>query len=823
MAEKKRGSVEPIPGIEVGATEISVARNRAVEPYIKTFAITPENVTRESLGTLVGVFSVSDRSESSAYTVNVIASVARKEYYANPRRGAIESFESTLHRINLALSELVKNGQASWMGSLHGALAVVEGYSIHFSATGDGKVLLFREGTLSDIGDGLASEEAAQHPLKTFLEISSGRLTQGDCVLLTTPELLDLFSPRELERNANRLLPDGKFLRFLETAMVNELRAGAAVVLDARESKPVKKAPKEKTKPKHETQPETVNAWSEKTFREAAEERTKAVLDSYEPEQDISVSAERDLLPPTNEIRIQGEALENLDEHPLVTRARWLFEDVGHSIREGFSHSLRNVHRRSTELSESVSDAINTVSSSRIVQKDRLQEPKQVFVASKPKERDPITTPLRHAQPVPPPMKTAPASKPTSAQKPSGGRLATVFIKQSREAEPGFEEPRITLVADAGPLPAIRRLLSFLSSIRSATGTFLLKFLKEQTLPTVRTATRVSGRIFSILAKKFVSFCKAVWGRFRSLPPKRQLITVTVIAFLITILGTVLWKGIPQKKATPAPAIVEAPVVDPFPPIKEKAASLAQVSTLPSAPPDIVTPVYLGDSLFLVTRNGVFDTAKNTTSALPTSDAVRLASGMSDLNLIFLLTDAGDLYSFAPSNRAFVKNSISFPSGFRIAAMGDYLTYLYFLEEGTGKVFRFPRADGGFGDGTLWTKSPMPSATRMIAVSDSIFGSDGSSLSAFFRGAALSDFSQERPFTSETVTAVCANADVSDRVVELDAPAKRLVVRTGTGEIVSQLFDESFVLATACSLSGNGSTVAVSGGTSTGTVHVDTK
>ena len=126
MTEKKHGAPEPIPGVKVIATEISVARNRSVEPYIKTFAFSPENVTQEILGALVGAFSVSDRSEASAYTVNVIASVARKEYYANPRRGAIESFESTLHRINLALSELVKNGQTSWMGSLHGTIAVVD-------------------------------------------------------------------------------------------------------------------------------------------------------------------------------------------------------------------------------------------------------------------------------------------------------------------------------------------------------------------------------------------------------------------------------------------------------------------------------------------------------------------------------------------------------------------------------------------------------------------------------------------------------------------------------------------------------------------------
>jgi hypothetical protein len=258
----------------VRTDEISVEKNRFSEPYMKSFVAAPENITQESLGTLVGVFSVSDHSESSGFVVNVLVSAIRKEYFANPRRGVIESFEAALHKMNLALSELVKNGQTAWIGNLHGAVAAIEKHSIHFSVTGSGRIILFRGGILSDIGDGLASEEAVLHPLKTFVEISSGRLNPDDCVLLASPEIFDLFSDGELERSARRLIPDQKFSRFLETAMTNELRQGSAIVLTAEERTGEVAVVKTGREPRKRPE-KTRNVFSAETFKEAAEARAE--------------------------------------------------------------------------------------------------------------------------------------------------------------------------------------------------------------------------------------------------------------------------------------------------------------------------------------------------------------------------------------------------------------------------------------------------------------------------------------------------------------------------------------------------------------------
>ena len=204
------------------------------EPYIIAFRYSGDNVASQAHGTLIGFFEIDVHDEDSAYIVNFLASVAKKEYFANVRRGPVESFEAALHKVNVALSELVKHGNISWLGHLHGALGILVKTTLHFSVTGEGSIFLFRDKTFRSISEGLIDENAEPHPLKTFVEIASGELFPEDRALFLSPSVWRLFSPGDIERGASRFTPD-VLERFLRTALVNELDSAAAILITCEE------------------------------------------------------------------------------------------------------------------------------------------------------------------------------------------------------------------------------------------------------------------------------------------------------------------------------------------------------------------------------------------------------------------------------------------------------------------------------------------------------------------------------------------------------------------------------------------------------------
>ncbi len=765
MPTRKNEKLEPIRTILVKTDEIFVAKNRSSEPYIRSFVAAPENITQESLGTLVGVFSVSDHSESSGFVVNVLVSAVRKEYFANPRRGVIESFEAALHRMNLALAELVKNGQTGWIGNLHGSVAAIEKHSIHFSVTGSGRILLFRGDDLQDIGEGLASEEAAMHPLKTFVEISSGRLSPGDCLLLASPEIFDLFSDAELERSARRLVPERKFSRFLETAMTNELRQGAVIVLSAEENVE-EPAATEKTTREPKKKPEKIrNVFSAETFKKAAEERAEI----FREEPSVIVPTPEDIESRTRfgDIYVRGEEPENREEHPVITKLRWIIEDVMSFFRNLGRRAGEGIRQRKEAVSVAVSGSVTS----------SLLRARRSIGSIIPK-RNAVGKPPVMAEPKP-------------------------EIREEREEmplrEPERKFPEIRMPKIHVPDIPIDRMRLLLSG-----------FILHTVAPLSKDVARVFGAAARISAKEAGNAFAFLKRSFLALSPKHQLIAASSAAFAITLGGVFAWNALMKDEAPPVPVIVTETPIPVFPPENERNAGLATPETLVSISEDIVAPVFMKDSLYLVTGESIYDTGSSTSIPIPQGGTIRYATGMDDLGLVFLMTEDGRLFAFAPSNRSFVENTLRLPSGFRPAGIGTFLTYLYVLEEGTGQVYRFPRAEGGFGDGLLWTREPMDTGTGTIGVSENIYAATASVVQAFFRGKAALGFTFEPPATPLSVTALCASEETPDRFAVVDRSAKRVIVYASDGHIVTQRFHESFEDASACSLSRDGNAVAVS-------------
>lgn len=796
MPEKKRQEKIRLPApLEKITTEILAANGRSIEPFIKVFNYSGENITASQLGALVGVFEVAERSEDSAYIVNFLASVAKKEYFNNPRRGAIESFEAALHKINLALAELVKHGNIAWLGKLHGVLGVLEKNNLHFSVTGKAEILLLRGGSFSEISAGLASDESSLHPIKTFVEVSSGRLMLHDKIVLTSPELFTLLSLEDLEKNALRMDSE-RFAQFLRTALVNELDMAGAIIIDIYENKPALLLKKQEAKPA-----ETMhNVFSQKAF--VPQIRTKATETEEQDGNNQEVPPAEYIDSKTGHIYVQGDTPGGSLAHPALENIRLILQDIGHGIgiffasqgkflRRGKKQGViffdalaersRIVTRKASRIArgqmrQGIASIRYKASSLRLPKKS--EEKRMTAIIREPETPQAASYSIAEPQSIPTEHKTealAPADTGNAADIPPFMRekLADFYRKNSLPESQAAPEK----------LPAenfrknIRPIIRLLIREACRAGYAHLR----SSLRGISFATRhLFGRVFLFL---------------RSFRPRRREIILaggaTVLIILIT--GIFFWtRGSEEKTADP---IEEAPAeqseTSAFPLDTEKNARLLEAPALLATQADrLIASALLDDELYLVTAKGIMSVREQKQYALPEgSGAPRLAVPMDDLRLIFIYTDTRELFAWSPISHTFAKNTLALPEGSLVRDIGTYLTYLYVLDDATDQIYRFPRAEGGFGAFSVWLKDTVAiGENAKIAVNETIFlAPDKNTVQAFFRGTFVKNL--ESPTTPLSVTNLFTRPGLAN-IYALDTENKRILVWNQDGILIAQYFSE---------------------------------
>src|SRR5665647_106143 len=185
--------------------EILVCNNKDNRPFLEVFVHEPENINQKELGTLFGIFEINDTTEDSSYIVNYLISVIKKEYFSRPKRGSVESFEAALHRANLALAKLAEYGNINWIGKINALCAVAERQNLHLTQTGNTLALLLRKGYLTNLSEDLSPDNLEPNPLKTFVNISSGKLENQDKLIILTENILDILDLEEIKNNALNL------------------------------------------------------------------------------------------------------------------------------------------------------------------------------------------------------------------------------------------------------------------------------------------------------------------------------------------------------------------------------------------------------------------------------------------------------------------------------------------------------------------------------------------------------------------------------------------------------------------------------------------
>ena len=659
--KKKNGYPEAI------FQKILVCSKKELAPYGTVFALSPENYEQERLGTLFGIFKILDLSSDSSYIVNLLTSVIKKEFFNRPERSAEESFEASLRKANLALAELARHGSTSWAGKISFAGGVIEKNNLHFSHLGETSVFLIRAGQIAQISQDLDEGKTAEpHPLKTFTDISSGKIEKGDKIIFTTSDLLDIFSPDELRHNAARFSTE-EFPGLIEASLHANTELGGAIIIDLLD-----------------------------------QDEIKASFDTNREQQIRSEKVAA--LPPLDETK-------NADVLPIA-----------------------------------------------------------------PPKKAPVLSEIR----MPPPKE----------------KQTDLYIKEEIK-----ETQKISFAS---------KIFYSLKSLRITSLKFIVSFFRNS----ARFARRlkVKERMFFLfrgkmkpghLVEKITGHSRYFASQLSRIDSKKKKLYTWIIlaAALVLIISVILYKNFhkktisqpesqpsPQTQNATEPSILEDAQVKPVSAL-ESVADLAQKSQ---------TLVMLDGSLFSMPEN-----SKTILKINPESKTVeenpcdlnvgnfKLMASMPNLNALFILTEDNKVVSFTPINKNFQENGITLPSGLSALDIKTYLTYLYVLDQKANQIYRYPRAEGGFGNRQDWLKSGSDiKDTLGFALNDDLYAASASDITAYLQGRQDSAITFEKTSVPLKIDKIYS-APGMENIYALDNKNHRVVQYSKDGKIVSQFWNTS--------------------------------
>ncbi len=656
----------------------------------------PENIEQQNLGTLIGIFEISDTSEDSSYIVNYLISIIKKEYFSKPRRGPVESFETALHKANLALSKLAEHGNINWIGKINVLCAVIEKNKLHLAQVGTASAFLLRSKTLINISENSSEENLEPNPLKTFDSVSSGKLELGDKLLIATESIFDIFSFEEIKKSALRFSAP-EFVQFLRTALGNQLEKATVLIVDIKERA---KEPEEHSR----SQPaKHLNAFSQTAFARPAASQDKS------------------------KIRIETEMQEELEK----SKNEFTNKKTGHIY-------IKEIDRPAGEK-DYFSGRTSFLQDSVLAFKEKLD---------KLWRKASLNLKNSFAQ---------------FRQKASAVKLAPAKEKIKRSAL-ALKEIMLIPFKDTG--------LSKKSAVSEETKNFPPKVPADK--PRLRSSWLPS---FSKLKDSLIS-----------LSYEQRLYALLIVLAIITVpyFGLQVSKRLVEKKSAPLPQEVSAIIVS-----LEQDKNVSRLENL--------TEVYAGNGLAgVINLNGkIFAVGQSEIVALDSGEKfstpedfgqITAAAGMNDLNLIFLINPEGKTVSFSSASKKLQNNTLAIPQGSTVADAKTYLTYIYLLDAKNNQIYRYPRAEGGFGQKFDWIKESLDlSEATGMAISENIFIANGGSILKLFRGK-KQDFNLEQSATPIAPFKVYV-LENSANIYVLDKINSRVVKLDASGNIISQYYN----------------------------------
>ncbi len=727
MVSKKKTIKKAKKVLAMQTQEVFVVSHAKRRPYIEQFLYESVNFTQKHLGTICGFFIVRDKSSWSAHVVNFLTAEMKKEFFAVSKRKITVAFEAALHRGNRALAELAKHDNINWLGTIDGVFCAFDDKNISFSVTGDGFIYLIRDGDIICLSEDLTAPEAANNPLKTFVDTAHGPLRVGDKIIITSKELLALISPQDLLKNALRFSAKD-FFQFINTALTNESTFAATTIIDVEQKtiyEPVRTAVSEEegARPSYPKNAFGATPRKDKHIPRDDDNATTPI----EPPPERSQARPREYVDyRTGHIYIKGDDVPREHASPIT--------NILGDTKDLLDDAKRLTVKRTTTWRKTL-----VVLLLRVPTTLHKTLPRITQHASRIRQK--IAPKKNPASRVAPPDHIAPSglsSQPQSSpQQPAPSQQNDLAYKAPRHQE-----------SQTVPSPLYRASLALRHTVE-----WLGRKSRHMLISLQKGITRLRARRLHASAEHHTPATEHRPSLFAwLLPHPRQMkhLWTTMqsqtkwfvggfIVFLI--LTPLLIKKVTEKK----------PVVISVPQEEEQSQSPGNTPSVTfdtawrlSERPDahVIVP---NDTNTLIAQDNTIALYNNndhhtTTVPLPEdSGTIVFARYMPDLSLLFFVTDKNTLYSFSPITKEFHKQKLPHAlDTAKIRAIGAYLTYLYVVDDTT--ITRYARTEGGFDTPTTWLKDGIFADLTGMAIDGNVYIAKNGTLDVFFKH-------QKRPLT----------------------------------------------------------------------------
>lgn len=736
--------------LEKEVNVISAVNNAKLAPYLDIFEHYPENILLQPLGILTGFFRINDFSEESAYIVNFLSSLLKKEYYANPKRSIDNSFDSALRKVNLALSEIAKEGNINWLGRIEGAVCVLEKNNLHFSVCGNSKILLIRNQIITEVSKDLSSEEKEPNPLKTFANVSSGRLDKGDKIIVCSEDIFDIFSLNEIRKGSVRFQKE-KFVQFVKTALTNKLEIIGTIIIDLFEKSEEKSVAQKKNIG-------ALNVFSEKTFKKNTPKinNLKEILEKEDPNEYTDEK--------TGHIYIQ-EDKDNEIKKESQLGIIWLsfienVSDVSFWTKNKLKRSTINFGRYLKKTKDQAISNLKTKQEER--KRIRLEK-----IAQKAEEdaRKSVTPPSTN--------------------------ISTKFFEEEIKEE--IEKPEA--IPEIKPEQTDPQF-----NLGERKNSFLEKLAKrKEELDRMRMETeeKMGGEPKKEKDLSFINKIIPHWGKakenFLSLSKKQKIYTGIVILAIFVLPYAFIKIQDSMKKNDVAPLAQEQ-----IPDAREVLSQEKNIVFLENLENSLTVQnpqklIFLNNKLVAISNDKIITKDENgeikEISWPQDYGKITQVAPMKDLNLALLYTDQNKVVSFLSATSQLKENTITIPNGSKITGAGAYLTYLYLLDSANNQIYRYPRAEGGFGEKTNWLKGSVSfNDSCCLAIDENVYLVSNGEIIKLFKGE-KQDFNLEKTSVSFTAEAIFTDNETANLYV-LDKTNGRIIKFGKDGSLIGQYFHE---------------------------------